>query len=405
MKKRILMIAPASYPVTGAEGIVNIKLLQALSRSEKFEIDLISKRDKWQKYESDSIEEFDVKLKSLNVIEVDNKINIRTILQHIWSFILFGVVFKGSHWAVKALIVARQMMKENKYDYILTKNAPSFLIGKYLQKRYTVKWVATWNDPYPVSCYPAPYGKGWDSSKSNTERKIMKIMSSADVHIFPSDRIRSYMLNYLNVPEERTLVLPHVVLDVKDEEITNKVTSKKLHVLHSGNLTYPRSPKNLLKALKKISEEYSEINMDITILGAYDDAVRRDIYEMGLSEYVKTLSPVSYSQSLKFLKDYQIALIVEADCHEGIFLPTKVSDFMQYKMRIFAASPSVGVLNDLYQSRYVQYFAPINNTEQIYIELKKIYEDFQSGAFDHPATNNIPTDYKADHIIEVYFNL
>lgn len=42
--KRILFIAPASFPVTGAENIVNIKLLQALSKSGDFEIDLVSKR-------------------------------------------------------------------------------------------------------------------------------------------------------------------------------------------------------------------------------------------------------------------------------------------------------------------------------------------------------------------------
>ena len=44
--KKILMIAPASYPVNGAEAIVNIKLLKALSDSGKFEIDLISKKNK-----------------------------------------------------------------------------------------------------------------------------------------------------------------------------------------------------------------------------------------------------------------------------------------------------------------------------------------------------------------------
>ena len=42
--KKILMIAPASYPVNGAEAIVNIKLLKALSDSGEFEIDLISKK-------------------------------------------------------------------------------------------------------------------------------------------------------------------------------------------------------------------------------------------------------------------------------------------------------------------------------------------------------------------------
>lgn len=41
--KHILMIAPASIPVTGAEAICNVKLLKVLSENG-YKIDLISKK-------------------------------------------------------------------------------------------------------------------------------------------------------------------------------------------------------------------------------------------------------------------------------------------------------------------------------------------------------------------------
>ena len=80
MKKKILVIAPQSYPVTGAEAIVNTKMLQAMARSGAFEVDLVSKKDKWQNYESEALEELGLGLNSLNIIEVDNQINFRVIL-------------------------------------------------------------------------------------------------------------------------------------------------------------------------------------------------------------------------------------------------------------------------------------------------------------------------------------
>ena len=72
------MIAPSSYPVNGAEAIVNIKLLQALSQTEQFSVDLISRRWKWEHYPSDTLESFGVSLNSHDVIEVDNVINVKT---------------------------------------------------------------------------------------------------------------------------------------------------------------------------------------------------------------------------------------------------------------------------------------------------------------------------------------
>ena len=43
---------------------------------------------------------------------------------------------------------------------MITKNYPSELLGYYLKKKYNIKWVATWNDPFPHEKYPHPYGNG-----------------------------------------------------------------------------------------------------------------------------------------------------------------------------------------------------------------------------------------------------
>ena len=116
--KKILVIAPSSYPVLGPECIVNIKLLKTLTQTGEFEIDLISKKNKWSFYPSKELSKYNVRLRSINIIEVDNVVNIKTIWGHVKSWFKFGVIFKGAHWACQALPIALKMCNNNNDDYI-----------------------------------------------------------------------------------------------------------------------------------------------------------------------------------------------------------------------------------------------------------------------------------------------
>ena len=56
--KHILVIAPASIPITGAEAICNVKLLRVLSENG-YKIDLISKRMKYTHYPETNLAELE----------------------------------------------------------------------------------------------------------------------------------------------------------------------------------------------------------------------------------------------------------------------------------------------------------------------------------------------------------
>lgn len=397
--KRILLIAPACYPVFGAEAIVNIKMLQAMTSSGEFEIDLISKKSKWEDYPVDPIETLGVKLHSLHIIEVNNKFNLKTLWEHFLSLLLFGVVFKGSHWAAVAYPTIKRLVESNNYDYVLTKDAPSFLLGYYLKKRFGLKWVATWNDPYPTIKYPYPYNVAFHAKKSLFDNKIVMIMSNADKHVFPSDRLSIYMQKYMFIPNDRVCIIPHVSLNslsVSDTEID----SNTLQIIHSGNIKYPRDPKPFLEAFSKYIKANPTSKIIVSILGATDDDIRRNIVFFDLEKYVKILPPVSYNKSLDILKHYHITLIIEADCAEGVFLPTKVSDFMQCQKHIFAIGPNVGVLNDLYNHGYVSYFAPITSISAIEHEIGKLYKVFEDGKLKVLPSQN--PQYAQKVIVEQY---
>jgi glycosyltransferase involved in cell wall biosynthesis len=398
--RRILFVAPRSYPISAAEEIVNIKLLQVLSEAG-FEIDLISKRNKSQDYPSVSFESLGIRVNSLNIIEVENKLNPGTLWKHFISMVKFGIAFKGSHWAVKALPVAVKLVNKNQYDYVLTKSFPGPLLGYYLKREYGIKWIATWNDPFPASKYPEPYGKGINGKVFIlAKRLIPNVRKYADLHIFPSDRLRDYMLSYLKVERSKTRIIPHVVLNFHGLKEGVERSDAVLKIIHSGNVSRPRDPMPFLLAVKNFIEKNNKPKIQVTFLGITDSDFQKRIFELELDEYVVLKDPVDYFKSIEILSDFHCAVIIEAPCSEGIFLPSKVSDYFQSDICVFAISPKTGVLNDLFNSGHISYFADCTDVNSIETELTRIFTDFNLRVLKKP--ESIKPEYLPEYIVAQY---
>lgn len=397
--KRILFVAPESFPINGAEAIVNVKQLEVLSKAGCV-IDVVSKKRKWTDYPYTELSDQNIQLNSLHVLEVDNRLNWSSIKLHILTFLTFGIVYKGAHWAWSALQICKKLIKENQYDCVMTKSFPSELVGYWIKKHKHIKWIATWNDPYPVEKYPQPYGNGPFAKIFWGARNLIPIMEKyPDYHLFPSDRLKNYMLRYLRIPTEKIRIIPHVVLEKKD-----MVTSMEgqLSILHSGNLNYPRDPKPFLEAFSTFIQKNPNANVKVYFQGVLPEDMPIFIEKLGLKDYVEILPAISYKESMLALSKYKVVLIIEAPCEEGIFLPTKVSDYMQEGKVIFAISPQNGVLHDLYYSKYVGYFANCSNNNDIQNTINLLYEDFKGNRIKG---TKIPVHFLPEMIEKVFSSI
>lgn len=399
---RILMMAPACYPVNGAEAIVNMKLLQAFSQAEDVTVDLISRNNAYT-YPSDEIEKYGVKINELHLVEYVPHMNIATFWRLILSQLYFRISYFDSVWAVEALRVVRNLVKKNKYDFVLTKNAPSFLLGAYL-KRKGLKWVASWNDPFPSSYYPHPYGKGKDCKGTRLERRMIKQMRLADCHVFPTFLLQEHMRYYLQVPQDKCIVIPHVVLSNKDQESGRPIEKKHdvLKIIHSGNLYGQRNPSSFFHAIENVLESDPNAKISITILGKIDDRFLPELDGLPrVKQCLSFLPPIEYQQSLSLLDNYDLACVIEAPCKKGeaVFLPTKVTDFMQKGIPIMAISPQDGVLHDLYKNGNIGYYGDVTNVNSIELSLRSAYEDFVG---DGVKENVIDDSFYAANVVESY---
>ena len=148
--------------------------------------------------------------------------------------------------------------------------------------------------------------------------------------------------------------------------------------MHSGNLNYPRDPKLFLEAYAMFIHQNPDADMKVYFQGVQPVGLSDVIENLGLENYVKILHAVSYKECVQMLSKYKVVMIIEAACEEGIFLPTKVSDYMQEKKVIWAISPENGVLHDLYSEGYIGYFADCTTREDILKELNLLFLDFRA---------------------------
>lgn len=401
---KILLIAPKCYPVNGAEAIVNMKLLKALSEDGSITVDLVSRKIQNVAYPSDTIESYGVRINHLCVVNNKGGISFKSLWESLCSIFVFGIVFPGSYWAYCALPAVKQLIKKNHYDFVLTKSAPSFLLGAYLKKR-GLRWIASWNDPYPIGFYPKPYGKGKDHNVSLIEKLQIRKMKTADIHIFPSDALCRHMNYYLCAKACNVFIAPHVVFEsnMLDKKVTIRDEVKsKLRIIHPGNLSAPRNPRHLFEALDFFVRKHPSYLIELTLLGKLEptDVIFLDKFPK-LKKIVSIIPPVEYKKSLEIVSNYDVACVVEADCGTGggVFLPTKVTDFMQLKIPILAISPIEGVLDDLYKNGSVGYFADVSSVDSILCALEIMYNDF---LINNLKKSFIPDSFRPSAVVAVY---
>lgn len=393
-KAYILFVAPTVYPICGAEGYVNAKLIKALCEND-FKLDILSRgksRHVFYPLETEN-EIFFSKVNAKYVISVNTGYNLKTIILHVLAFLKTGYLYRGIDWAYIAIQKCEELLRRNQYDYIYTFDFPSEVVGLYMAKKYGLRWVSTWNDPYTLKKYPFPYGKGKMAKLPFLRRKLIRdIGKMSYCNIFPSDRLRDYMLTYMtNMRENSCVICPHINLSYLNRSVKGQ-SDGILRILHSGNLSWERNPASFLKGLSLFLEKYPNALIHISFLGISNlknSFFSSLIDKYNLWKYISVVPPVSYLRSLDIISEYDICMLIEAPCQEGIFLPSKVMDYMQCQKPIWAISPSIGILNDMYRKHDISYFSDVRDPQNIMATLEQIANDYANRVFV-----NMKFDYK-----------
>ena len=397
--KRILFIAPHAFPIKSSESICNSKVAQSLAEAG-YKVDVFTCKDN-SAYPSDQkIDDFFSSSTNLKIYYVNYTYilsrqyslfkNLKNALINLFILLKTGYWYNGISVPFGIVSAVNKHIKEYDqfpYDVVITRGFLTDYVGIYFSKKYKIKWIANWNDPYPTKRFPAPYGDGYDAKLPFFENRIYQsIQRYADIHTFPSDRLRNYMLKcFININESQTMVIPHMAHSrllsiVKGERKGDRV----FRIVHCGSVARPRNPEIFIKALSKMVSglELTKNQLRCYFVGSYDSNLSEIIKNNKVDDIVELLPPKKYADSLSFISSCDMALIIEAECEEGIYLPTKFVDAIQSGLPVFCVSPFPGTLNDMVEKYAVGFCANNTSIDDVENKLINAYNDFLN--------NNLP---------------
>ncbi len=408
--KRVLFVAPHSFPIKSSESICNSKVAYVLANNG-YVVDVFSCSDN-STYPSDI--EYNDRLSNSNNLHIytiepkyiirrrDNISRILTnIIYNLYILIKTGYFYNGISIPFMLYKKICSHIDENniKYDAIITRGFHTDLVGILLSKRYSIKWIANWNDPYPNKRFPAPYGEGFEAKLPYFEEKVIRdIQKYASIHTFPNARLRNYMLKcFPLISKENTYVIPHMALSTLYDNNIEKVHGE-FKIVHCGYLRNPRNPEFFIKALAKVKSQpkYKDFEFTCYIVGSYDDSVTQLIDSLNLSENIELIKSLSYKESMDFISKCDLALIIEAQCEEGIYLPTKVVDSIQCHLPIMCISPKEGVLHDMITKYSIGYFADNTSEDEIYKAIDAAFSDYMLNTLPKVDNNIVPDVFEND---------
>lgn len=411
--KKILFIAPHSFPIRSSESICNAKVAYSLSQ-QGYHVDVFACSGLSTYPEDQVLDRFLRNSPNLRVFNVDTNYVIlkslpiakliRSILYNIKILLKTGYFYNGISIPY---LIWEQIKQVNKsgfdYDIVLTRGYLTDLAAVLIVDEYGIPWLANWNDPFPRSKFPPPYGKGCKTPLPFFENRIYKaIQRKATCHSFPNIRLRNYMLQcFADVKEQQTVVIPHMALSTINPK-GNK-NNKVLRMVHCGNVKKPRDPKPFLEALSSISNIIQEkgITIECHFIGVVDNDIESFVKSHSLASIVHLHGSMTYKESTDFISSCTISLVIEADCEEGIYLPTKVVDSFQCGIPIFCVSPKTGVLHDIVEKYPVGYYSLNTSLDSIREALMRLLIDFQENNIPYVNKNTVPSFFE-DAIVKQY---
>jgi glycosyltransferase involved in cell wall biosynthesis len=288
----------------------------------------------------------------------------------------------GLRWIHGSIRTARQLHKATPFNVVYSRSMPwiAHVAGFWAARILGVPWIANINDPWDVHHFP----EARDFQKRDLHRKdadvwLRRTMSKADLVTFPCERLSQY--TQIAAPRDGPIaILPHI-----GAESEASPSTKEFHLVHAGKVgtgeITGRSCESLLRALAMLVAECPEARSvtRLTFVGREDPDVTQLAGELGISSLVHSVGRVSYDQSLGYIRQAMVCVLIEADMKNGIYLPSKLSDYVCAGVPVLALSPREGTVADLASNAGILVVPP-NDVAQIYQALLLLFRAYSAGS-------------------------
>ncbi len=278
-------------------------------------------------------------------------------------------------WVNPSVNYLSNYIKTNAVDAIITTGPPHsmHLIGLELQKRFAVKWIADFRDPWTSIGYHKELKLTIKSAQKHKDLE-KEVLTKADTILTTSFTTKQEFAEITQKPI-------HVITNGYDiESIEKPPLDKKFTISHIGSLLSKRNPHILWQALSEILQENAQFQSDfqLQLIGKVSSEIIDTIKEFQLDPYLNVLGYVSHTEALKYQRSSQVLLLIEIDSFETIgIIPGKLFEYMAAERPILSIGPKQSdvekILKDTNAGKYFNY----DNLEEVKQYILDCYQKYQ----------------------------
>jgi hypothetical protein len=288
-------------------------------------------------------------------------------------------------WIKPSVKHLENYLKDNKIDVIITTGPPhsTHLIGLQLQKKFNIKWIADFRDPWTEIDYfdQLPLTNKSIKKHRQLEEKVLK---NADKIIVVGKTMANSFRTYTD----------------KIEVITNGYDTYKLKgnvkldeqfsLVHIGMLNADRNHTILWKVLQEICIENNDFAEDLHLkfIGKLDMNAIRDIEKYNLKECTTLIDYLAHSEVLEHQRSARVLLLSvnNVTSAKGI-ITGKIFEYLQANRPILAIGPTDGDLAEIISNTNSGIVIDFEDSSNLKEQILNLYSKFKNNSLNVETKN------------------
>ena len=306
-------------------------------------------------------------------------------------------------WNPSAIKKAIEYLRTTPVDFVITTGPPhsTHLIGLKLKKKFNIKWIADWRDPWTSIYYlqlnpPTFVSRYWHKSLET------KVAQNADWNVVVSEHLASQL------PTDKVSVIysgydEKKILPPKISKIKNGNEPFKLKFI--GNITEGQRLDILIQIIAKA---FPDEDIELSFIGTNLSEEYRNLLQNLLSGKFVCKNFVPHYVALKEMQDCQVLLLLinYYPGSEGM-LTTKLFEYLASYNKILCLGPHNSEAEKLIYRYEAGKCFDINESEAAIEYLRNLYRLWQSGKplKNEKDISELSAQNQVSRLIDLLYNL
>lgn len=276
-------------------------------------------------------------------------------------------------------------LEEHEVDVLITTGPPHslHLIGDALKRKFGIRWLADFRDPWTNIDYFHRLPLTKKSKKKHHELESMVLRNADKVLV-----VGKSMKEEFRDRNEKVFVLTNGFDDFDQPDKVN--LDREFSISHIGLMNSDRNPVALWKALGELVDESDAFKKDLVVklVGKCAEDVYKSVEENRLTDQVTFNGYVSHQDVLKFQQASQVLLICVNKVPSARSVITgKVFEYLQSKRPILGIGPLDGDLAEILKETKTGQMVDFDDVKTLKKLISQLYKKYKSGNLNVASQN------------------